>query len=584
MAQIRNQKIGFVFQSFNLLGRTSALENVELPLFYDHTSSRERHQRAMEALTVVGLQGREHHLPSQLSGGQQQRVAIARALVNKPSLILADEPTGNLDTRTSLEIMDIFQKLNQASGITIILVTHEPDIALYVSRHVVFRDGKMIKRRSFPAPAGCGRFEPAACTRRRGGRMNFPMTLRIALKALGRNKMRSSLTMLGIIIGVGAVIAMIAIGSGAKARIQEQIASMGSNLLIVLSGSATSGGMRFGSGSVPTLTVEDSKAIATELSAVKYAAPVLQGVAQIVFGNQNWATVTFASTPEALLIRDWPVVKGRSFIQADVEGAAKVCLLGQTVVDNLFGDIDPVGQVVRIKQFPFTVVGVLADKGQTTWGQDQDDVVYVPLTTGQRLLFGQQFPGMVRSISVQATGPDTMKLAEEQITQLLRQRHRIRANQDNDFSVRNLTEAMSAAEESARVMSILLGAIASISLLVGGIGIMNIMLVSVTERTREIGIRMAVGARGRDILWQFLVEALVLSLIGGIIGIILGVGASQTHLPDVQMANPHLRPGPAPLFLLCRRRGNLFRLLPRPHSRPDGPDRSPAATNKLWIR
>jgi len=357
--------------------------------------------------------------------------------------------------------------------------------------------------------------------------MNFPMTLRIALKALGRNKMRSGLTMLGIIIGVGAVIAMIAIGSGAKARIQEQIASMGSNLLIVLSGSATSGGIRFGSGSVPTLTVEDSKAIASELSAVKYAAPVLQGVTQIVFGNQNWATITFASTPEVLLIRDWPVIKGRSMIQSDVEGAAKVCLLGQTVVDNLFGDIDPVGQVVRLKQFPFTVVGVLSIKGQTTWGQDQDDVVYVPLTTGQRLLFGQQFPGMVRSISVQATGPDTMNLAEDQITGLLRQRHRIRANQDNDFSVRNLTEAMSAAEESAKVMSILLGAIASISLLVGGIGIMNIMLVSVTERTREIGIRMAVGARGRDILWQFLVEALVLSLIGGIIGIILGVGASK---------------------------------------------------------
>jgi putative ABC transport system permease protein len=353
------------------------------------------------------------------------------------------------------------------------------------------------------------------------------MTLRIAFKALGRNKMRSSLTMLGIIIGVGAVIAMIAIGSGAKARIQEQIASMGSNLLIVLSGSATSGGFRHGSGSVPTLTVDDAKAIATELPAVKYAAPVLRGVTQVVYGNQNWATVTYGTTPEGLLIRDWPTVKGRSLIQADVDGAAKVCLLGQTVVEYLFGEMDPVGQVVRIKKFPFTVVGVLSTKGQTTWGQDQDDVVYVPLTTGQRLLFGQQFPGMVWSISVQATAPDTMNLAEEQITQLLRQRHRLRANQDNDFMIRNLTEAFSAAEESARVMSILLGAIASISLLVGGIGIMNIMLVSVTERTREIGIRMAVGARGKDILWQFLVEALVLSLIGGIIGILIGIGASQ---------------------------------------------------------
>jgi putative ABC transport system permease protein len=356
--------------------------------------------------------------------------------------------------------------------------------------------------------------------------MNLSMTLRIALKALSRNKMRSGLTMLGIIIGVGAVIAMIAIGSGAKARIQEQIASMGSNLIIVLSGAATSGGMRWGSGSVPTLTVEDAKEIA-ELSAVKYSAPVIQGVVQVVYGNQNWSTIAIGSTPEALLIRDWPVVKGRPLNQGDIDGATKTCLLGQTVVENLFGEMDPVGQVVRIKKFPFTVVGVLGPKGQSTWGQDQDDVVYVPLTTAQRLLFGQQFPGMVRAISVQAMGPDTMKEAEEQITQLLRQRHRLRPGQENDFTVRNLTEAFSTAEESARVMSLLLGAIASISLLVGGIGIMNIMLVSVTERTREIGLRMAVGARGRDILYQFLIESLVLSLIGGVIGILVGVIASQ---------------------------------------------------------
>jgi putative ABC transport system permease protein len=353
------------------------------------------------------------------------------------------------------------------------------------------------------------------------------MIFRIAFKALNRNKMRSGLTMLGIIIGVGAVIAMIAIGSGAKTRIQEQIASMGSNLLIILSGSATSGGFRIGTGSVPTLTVEDAKAIADEISTVKYAAPSLRGGAQIVFENQNWSTLVYATTPEALLIRNWPVVRGRLMNQADIDGTAKVCLLGQTVVENLFGRMDPVGQIVRIKKFPFTVIGVLSLKGQTTWGQDQDDVVYVPLTTGQRLLFGTQFPGTVQSIGVQATGPETMKQAEEEITQLLRQRHRLRPNQENDFFIRNLTEAFSAAEESARVMSILLGAIASISLLVGGIGIMNIMLVSVTERTREIGLRMAVGARGRDILYQFLVEAVVLSLIGGIIGIALGIAASQ---------------------------------------------------------
>jgi len=357
--------------------------------------------------------------------------------------------------------------------------------------------------------------------------MNLLLTFRIALKAISRNKLRSGLTMLGIIIGVGAVITMVAIGSGAKARIQEQIASMGSNLLIVLSGSTTSGGVRRSMGSAPTLTVEDAKAIAEEISVVKHVAPALNGTTQVVYENQNWATNTTATTPEALLIRDWPVVSGRPFNQAELSAAAKVCLLGQTVANSLFGEMDPAGQIVRINKFPFTVIGVLSLKGQTTWGQDQDDVVYVPLTTGQRFLFGSRFPGMVRAIMVQATGPDVMNRAEEEISRLLQQRHRIRPGQENDFSIRNLTEAMSTAEASANVMTILLGAIASISLLVGGIGIMNIMLVSVTERTREIGIRMAVGAQQRDILYQFLTEALVLSLIGGIIGIFLGILASQ---------------------------------------------------------
>jgi putative ABC transport system permease protein len=357
--------------------------------------------------------------------------------------------------------------------------------------------------------------------------MNIFMTLRMALKAIGRNKMRSGLTMLGIIIGVGAVITMIAIGSGAKARVQEQIASLGSNVLVIRSGSATSGGVRMGAGSIPTLTVEDAEAIAEEISVVKYAAPRLNGVAQVVFQNQNWSTRTRATTPEALLIRDWPVVQGRSMIREDVEGAKKVCLLGRTVADNLFGQMDPIGQVVRINQFPFQVIGVLCGKGQTTWGHDQDDVVYVPLTTGQRLLFGLQYPGMVNSIRVQATGSEVLKRAEEEISRLLRQRHGIRSKQEDDFSIRNLTETLSTAEESARVMTILLGAMASISLLVGGIGIMNIMLVSVTERTREIGIRTAVGARARDILWQFLMEALVLSLIGGMLGVLVGILASR---------------------------------------------------------
>jgi putative ABC transport system permease protein len=298
---------------------------------------------------------------------------------------------------------------------------------------------------------------------------------------------------------------------------------MGSNMLIVLSGSSTSGGLRFGTGTVPTLKVDDAKAILAEIPSVKYVAPSLGGVAQVVFGNQNWSTVINGTTPEALDIREWPIASGRSFTQQDVDGATKVCLLGKTVVENLFGGVDPIGQIVRIKKVPFTVIGVLASKGQSTHGTDQDDTIWVPLTTAQKRLFGMQFPGMVRIIAVQARSPEVMKEAENQITDLLRQRHRLPPSQDNDFSVRNLTEIASSAEQSARVMSLLLGAIASISLIVGGIGIMNIMLVSVTERTREIGIRIAVGAKGRDILLQFLIESLVLSLIGGTMGIGIGI-------------------------------------------------------------
>ena len=351
----------------------------------------------------------------------------------------------------------------------------------------------------------------------------FFASLRIALRALMVNKMRSTLTMLGIIIGVGAVVAMIAVGTGAKTRIADQIASMGSNLLIVLSGSSTSGGLRMGAGTVPTLTYDDAKAIAAEIPGVKYVSPNLSGAAQVVYGNQNWSTIINGATPEIFEIRGWPLAAGRSFTQQDLDGTAKVCILGKTVAENLFGGIDPVGQIIRIKKVPFTVIGVLVAKGQSTWGQDQDDVIYVPLSAAQKRLFGMQFPGMVRGITVQAREAEVVKDAEKQITDLLRQRHRLSAGQDNDFSVRNLAEVMSSAEESANVMSLLLGAIASISLIVGGIGIMNIMLVSVTERTREIGIRMAVGAKSRDVLLQFLIESLVLSLVGGTLGIGIGI-------------------------------------------------------------
>jgi len=357
--------------------------------------------------------------------------------------------------------------------------------------------------------------------------INIPSTLRIAFRALKVNKMRSALTMLGIIIGVGAVIAMLAVGTGASKRISEQISSIGSNLIMIVPGATTAGGVRMGSGSQPTLTMGDAEAIQKECSAVSNVAPVLSGVAQVVYGHQNWSTGVVGTSPSMLTVRDWPLSSGRSFTDQDVKSATKVCLLGQSVVDNLFGDMNPIGQVVRIKKVPFTVVGILDKKGQSPQGQDQDDTLLVPVTTAQKKLFGTTFPGMVRIIMVKAKSTEDLTSAEKQINSLLRQRHRIGPKQENDFTVRNLTQFMQAAEQSTKVMTLLLGAIASVSLLVGGIGIMNIMLVSVTERTREIGIRMAIGAKTWDIRLQFIIEALILSLIGGIAGIVAGISSSE---------------------------------------------------------
>jgi putative ABC transport system permease protein len=333
--------------------------------------------------------------------------------------------------------------------------------------------------------------------------------------------------MLGIIIGVGAVIAMLAVGTGASQQIADQISSMGSNLLIISPGSQTSGGVRMGGGSQQTLTLNDSEAIQKECPAVQEVAPMLNGVAQIVYGNLNWSTGVQGTSPGMLTVRDWSLASGRSMTDDDVKSATKVALLGQTVVDNLFGGIDPVDQIIRIKKIPFRVIGVMVEKGQSMNGQDQDDTVFVPVTTAQKKLFGTAFPGMVRQIIVKARSFEDLDNAEKQIRDLLRQRHHISARQDEDFTIRNLTQMMQVAEQSTTVMTYLLAAIASVSLLVGGIGIMNIMLVSVTERTREIGIRMAIGAKTWDIRLQFIIEAVILSLIGGLVGVITGISASE---------------------------------------------------------
>ena len=357
--------------------------------------------------------------------------------------------------------------------------------------------------------------------------IDVPWTARIALRALRVNKMRSALTMLGIIIGVGAVIAMLAVGTGASRQIAAQIASMGSNLLIVMPGSSTSGGVRMGSGSQPTLTMDDAEAILKDCPAVAEVAPVLNGTAQIVYGNLNWATGVSGTSPGMLVVRDWPLAEGRTFTEEDVRSATKVALLGKTVVESLFGGMDPIDEIIRIKKIPFRVIGVLETKGQSAQGQDQDDTIMVPVTTAQKKLFGTAFPGMVRTIMVKARSLQDLGSAENQVRALLRQRHHISFRQDEDFSIRNLTQMMQVTEQNSQTMKWLLGAIASVSLIVGGIGIMNIMLVSVTERTREIGIRMAVGAKTWDIRLQFIMEALILSLMGGIIGIIAGISGSE---------------------------------------------------------
>ncbi len=350
------------------------------------------------------------------------------------------------------------------------------------------------------------------------------MTFRIALRALARNKLRSFLTMLGIIIGVGAVIAMVAIGEGAKATIRSQIASLGTNVLIILPGTATQGGVRVGFGSVNTLTDGDAKAIREEIRSVSFVSPVLRRGEQVVAGNLNWGTLVQGVAPEFQQIREWQVAEGRFLHDGDVENDAKVAVLGETVVRNLFGNDDPLESVIRIRNIPFRVVGVLVAKGQSSQGADQDDTVLIPYTSMQKRLMRIT---NVQTIIASAVTADRVQEAQEQITLLLRQRHRIQPDREDDFSIRNLSDIAEAASSSARVMAILLGAVASISLLVGGIGIMNIMLVSVTERTREIGIRMAVGARSRDIMLQFLVEAVVMAATGGSIGILLGIGSSE---------------------------------------------------------
>jgi len=361
--------------------------------------------------------------------------------------------------------------------------------------------------------------------------IDFKSTLKMAIISLKVNKMRSMLTSLGIIIGVSAVIIMLAVGTGASERIAKDMESMGSNLLMIRSGSVTSGGVRMGSGTRPTLTLKDAEAIEKNCIGIFAVAPYSAEAKQLTYGNQNWATQVAGTTASYLYIRNWEIANGRNFIPEDIKNTTKVAIIGNTVATELFGDMDPINKTLRVGNIPFKVIGTLKVKGQNSMGQDQDDLVFIPITTAQKKVFGTDFPGTVKMINVQAQSDDVMETVEKEITELLKIRHRIGKNQEDDFTIRNLAEMQETIKSSTRTMSILLGAIASVSLLVGGIGIMNIMLVSVTERTKEIGIRLAIGAKPKDIRIQFLIESFLLSIIGGLIGVFVGIiGAKSIQL------------------------------------------------------
>ena len=598
LAGLRSERLGFVFQSFNLLPRTSALENVALPLLYamsgqGHAGA--RFERGQAVLDKVGLHDRMHNTPGQMSGGQQQRVAIARALINTPSLLLADEPTGNLDTRNSNEIMQILSSLNREQGVTIIVVTHEPDIAGYADRVLTMRDGQIISDEKKPGrtkavrPAtasAAGPSEPALSaeikvTASYAGKSSASwaftwMVLTAAAEAIWRNKMRSSLTMLGVFIGVAALIAMVSVGQGANEAVRKEIARLGTNLVVILPGAATSGGARGGSGSASTLTVNDAQAIRREASTVGEVSYLIRQSGQVRFSNQNWTTSIQGVSPNYPPMTNWQISAGRGITPDDQRSAGLVVVIGETVRRQLFGASEnPIGAVVQAKGVPLLVVGILDSKGQTSYGQDQDDLIMVPFSTAERKILGVAAPsqaqtavnwiyplppnpyglqrrlvGYVNQIYVQAVDQTSIQSAIEQSTEILARRHRIRAGTSNDFSVRNLSQIAETAEGSSRIMALLLAAVASISLVVGGIGIMNILLVSVTERTREIGLRMAIGARRLHVLLQFLAEAVFLSVSGGIVGIIIGTVFS--------IAISSLTGWPAPISLTAIVGGFLF--------------------------
>ncbi|MBR0566717.1 MacB family efflux pump subunit [Azoarcus sp. L1K30] len=511
LARLRREAFGFVFQSYNLIGSATARENIEVPAVYSGMPPHERHARADALLATLGLEGRGHHRPNQLSGGQQQRVSIARALMNGGRIILADEPTGALDSKSGEDVMKLLRSLS-AQGHTIILITHAPEVAALAHRVIEVRDGRIV---SDPGPVLPSGPEPdfAPHVDRTSSMTDVLEATRTAVRALRSNLFRSVLTLLGIVIGVASVIAMLAIGDGAKARVINQISAMGTNLLNVRPGAPN----QRGRDTTATLVIEDVRAIA-ELPNVLASVPEQSASITLRTGNLDHRTSANATSSDYSLARNWGVARGTFFSADDEARYATVAVIGQTVANALFPRTDPVGEYLLVNNIPFQVVGVMTPKGATPWGQDQDDIVFVPFTTGSLRLTGQRY---LRNITVAVDEVGAIDQTQAAVRNLLLARHGA-----EDFQIRNMASIIDTVSATQNTLTILLGTVAAISLLVGGIGVMNIMLVSVTERTREIGIRMATGARMKNILQQFLIEALVVSAIGGAVGVAVGLGSA----------------------------------------------------------
>ena len=508
LAALRRDTFGFIFQRYNLLATSTAQENVEIPAIYAGMSKGDRRKRSHELLSDLGLGDRGDHRPNQLSGGQQQRVAIARSMMNDPPVILADEPTGALDSKSGQDVMALLKNLSD-QGRTIILITHDEHVASHARRIIRIQDGKILSDTTSEAKTA-----PAPGKEIKTGHVSageWFETVTTALRALRVNLFRTILTLLGIIIGVAAVITMLAVGNGSKEKVLGQISAMGVDLLSVRPGAP---GVR-SSGDNASLSLDDAAAIA-ELDNIAAVLPERQTGKTVRFGNTDYATSIQGTGASFAAARDWPVTSGNFFTQDDIQGYSAVAVLGKTVSDILFPAGDAVGQYMLIGNIPFEVIGVLKAKGATPWGQNQDDVVMIPVTTGLVRIFGRPYLGSI-TIKVQSTA--IMSDTEAKITNLLKARHN-----KEDFQVRNTASLLETVTETQNTLTILLGAVAAISLLVGGIGVMNIMLVSVMERTREIGIRMATGARKRDIMVQFATEAAVVCTIGGLLGVAIGLG------------------------------------------------------------